>query len=295
MLYILMVKTLVVLNITNKLNVIDDINLDIPIIHITNKDDYKEEYLKLKNKYIIYPIWDIDYSFLYKKFKDLRNSKGFHPNFFPKYYKYKDLEKLDENKLFVLKTIKRYSEIGKIKSIKILKNKDITKKMLKKYDIIQEYTDGDYYSVDIIYDKNTICYIWLIKKTVLNKTFTYPNLIHHFSYYNSENISKDSDIYKLCESYIKKLKLKNIGVLNIDIIEDKIIETNFRNSGYFIRNKEYCKELLNNYIQVHNSINYKTNFKNLNIKNKRIYSNLIKNIINFIIISIIVYFIIQKN
>jgi len=242
----------VILNTTNKDNYFSS-NYNGNMIEIKRMKDFSDEYHD-KSRYIIYPLSETDYRKLYGyKFDSLIIDKGCRSKYCAKYLKRSELR---PNKHYVCKMSGRIrrNRLHKLTSVQILKGKDIK----ENFDLYQEYILGKCFTIDIIYNGSEILYYNAIEKSQIQPYFKFPNVKNHEINYKTSRLTNIQE--SVIIGYIKELNLKNMGVLNVDMIENKIIEVNFRPAGYLI-NRKIGIDFLTNYINLfnhtHNSGEYR--------------------------------------
>lgn len=238
----------VILNTTNKDNYFHN-NYDGNMVEIKRMKDFSEEFHD-SSKYIIYPLSETDYRKLYgHKFDELIVDKGCRSDYCAKYLSRTELK---PDKYYVCKMSGRIrrNRLHKLTSVQILKGKDIE----EKFDLYQEYIlDGKCFTIDIIYNKNEILYYNTIEKSQIQPYFRFPNVKNNEVNYKTSRLTSIQE--SVIHGYVRELNLKNMGVLNVDMIGNKIIEVNFRPAGYLI-NRKIGIDFLTNYI---NLFNYKYN------------------------------------
>jgi len=235
----------VVLNTTNKNNYFSS-NYKGDMVEIKRMKDFSDEYHD-KSKYIIYPLSETDYRKLYgHKFSELIIDKGCRSKYCAKYLKRRELK---PNQHYVCKMSGRIrrNRLHKLTSVQILKGRDIK----EKFDLYQEYiTKGRCFTVDVIYNGTEILHYNAIEKSQIQPYFRFPNVKNHEINYKTSRLTTIQE--SVLTGYVRELNLKNMGVLNIDMIGNKIIEVNFRPAGYLI-NRKIGVDFLTNYINLFNN------------------------------------------
>ena len=235
----------VFLNTTNKDNYFSS-NYIGDMVEIKRMKDFSDEYHD-KSKYIIYPLSETDYRKLYgHRFNELIIDKGCRSKYCAKYLKRTEL-KSDKHYVCKMSGRIRRNRLHKLTSVQILKGKDIH----EKFDLYQEYiTDGKCFTVDIIHNGTEILYYNAIEKSQIQPYFRFPNVKNHEINYKTSRLTNIQE--SVIIGYVRELNLKNMGVLNVDMIGNKIIEVNFRPAGYLI-NRKIGIDFLTNYINLFNN------------------------------------------
>jgi len=236
---------LIVLNTINKDNYFSS-NYKGDMVEIKRMKDFSDEYHD-KSKYIIYPLTETDYRKLYgHRFNELIIDKGCRSKYCARYLKRSELK---PNKHYVCKMSGRIrrNRLHKLTSVQVLKGEDIK----ERFDLYQEYVLGRCFTIDIIYNGTEILYYNVIEKSQVQPYFRFPNVKNHEINYKTSRLTKIQE--SVIIGYVRELNLKNMGVLNVDMIGNKIIEVNFRPAGYLI-NRQIGIDFLTNYINLFNNI-----------------------------------------
>ena len=245
----------VVLNTTNKDNYFYG-NYKGDMIEIKRMKDFSDEYYD-KSKYVIYPLSETDYRKLYGyKFSELIIDKGCRSKYCAKYLKRSELI---PDTYYVCKMSGRIrrNRLHKLTSVQVLKGKDIK----EKFDLYQEYiSKGRSFTIDVIYNGREVLHYNTIEKSQIQPYFRFPNIKNHEINYKTSRLSMIQE--SVLTNYVKELNLKNFGVLNVDMIGNKIIEVNFRPAGYLI-NRKIGVDFLHNYINLFNHTYNEGEYKRL--------------------------------
>ena len=129
---------------------------------------------------------------------------------------------------------------GMSKEFKIIYNLDEFNKNITDGLFWMKYYSGENYNLDIILKKGKIFkYLILFSKTNINKPGT-------FEYHtNIELDSKKINLNKI-DNWIKKYLSDFTGIINMEIINNKIIEVHLRPNGdFFFYNEEKIKNIVN--------------------------------------------------
>jgi len=256
----------VILNTTNKDNYFYN-NYKGDMIEIKRMKDFSDDF-RDSSKYIIYPLSETDYRKVYgHRFTELIIDKGCKSKHCAKYLK---RSQLLSNKHYVCKMSGRIrrNRLHKMTSVQILKGKDIK----DKFDLYQEYVSGKCFTIDVIYNGSELLYYNAIEKSAIEPYFKFPNIKNHEVIYKTSKLTTIQE--SIITEYVRELSLNNMGVLNIDMIGNKIIEVNFRPAGY-LTNRKIGIHFLNNYVNLfnhaHNSKDYKRIIP-INV-NENLYTN----------------------
>lgn len=245
---------LVILNTANKDNYFSS-NYKGNMVEIKRMKDFSDKYHD-KSKYIIYPLTETDYRKLYgHRFNELIIDKGCRSKYCAKYLKRSEL---NPKKHYVCKMSGRIrrNRLHKLTSVQVLKGEDIK----ERFDLYQEYVLGRCFTIDIIYNGTEILYYNVIEKSQVQPYFRFPNVKNHEINYRTSRLTKIQEAVII--GYVRELNLKNMGVLNVDMIGNKIIEVNFRPAGYLI-NRQIGIDFLNNYVNLFNNVYNSGEYKRL--------------------------------
>ena len=245
---------LVVLNTVNKDNYFSS-NYKGNMVEIKYMKDFSDEYHD-KSKYIIYPLTETDYRKLYgQRFNELIIDKGCRSKYCAKYLKRSELK---PKKHYVCKMSGRVrrNRLHKLTSVQVLKGEDIK----ERFDLYQEYVLGRCFTIDIIYNGTEILYYNVIEKSQVQPYFRFPNVKNHEINYKTSRLTNIQE--SVIIGYVRELNLKNMGVLNVDMIGNKIIEVNFRPAGYLI-NRQIGIDFLTNYVNLFNNVYNSGEYKRL--------------------------------